>query len=155
VRRSHLFAPSAWISTKEGANMIRADLRSVAMAVLAALGLSGCAATNNGSEETVTLSSATSGGETGTATLTSTGTSATEVSLVTTGGSDTGVQSAAIYSGACGAGGTLFAELNNVQGEASVTTIATAFSSLTGSQYSIQVHSSTSIAVIEACGEIP
>jgi len=136
----------------------RKDLhvRHVCWATLlaAAAGLLGCAA-SSGSDDVVTLSAVASSGESGTATLTSLSSSTTQVAISVTGGTDTGVQSAVIRSGTCGSDGTLLAELNNLQGGSSVTTIDNELSSITGDTYSIDVQSSTNIDDIVACGEIP
>ena len=96
-----------------------------------------------------------SSGETGTAVLTDLGDSTTQITITTSGGNDTGAQSAVIRSGTCGVSGSLFEELNNIQSRQSVTTVSQALSSIKGGKYYIDVHSSTSVADIYACGNIP
>jgi hypothetical protein len=118
------------------------------------LALAGCTSTSSNSEVSVTLSAAGGSGESGTAVLTAISSSSTEVSITTTGGTDTGVQSAVIRAGQCGGTGTVLAELNNLQGEESVTTIPDELSSMRNDQYAIDVHSSTNIDDVVACGEI-
>jgi len=124
------------------------------MMAASAFGLLGCNATSS-SVETVTLSTVSGSGEAGTATLTSISTSSTQIAITISGGTDTGVQSAAMRSGTCGSDGTIFAQLNNLQGDSSVTTVDSELSSLTGDQYYIDVQSSTNVDVIVACGEVP
>lgn len=124
------------------------------MMATASFGLLGCTSTGS-SVDTVSLSAVSDSGETGTATLTSLGDSSTQITLTTTGGTDTGVQSAVMRSGSCGSDGTIFAQLNNLQGQSSVTTIDSELSSLTGDKYYIDVQSSTNVDTIEACGEVP
>jgi hypothetical protein len=116
----------------------------------------GCGLFGNSSSsaESVTLSAMMNSGETGTATLTDLGNGTTQIAITTTGGLDTGVQSAVMRTGTCGGNGALFAELNNIQGGQSITTLSNSLSSLTGGQYYIDVHSSTSIDDIVACGAI-
>ncbi len=120
------------------------------------LAASGCGlfgSSSNGSE-TVTLSSENSSTESGTAVLT--GLSAgTQVTITTTGSTDTGAQTAVIRTGSCGSDGALLEELNNVTSDESVTTVSESLSSLEGSKYYIDVHSSTDVTLVVACGEIP
>jgi hypothetical protein len=101
----------------------------------------------------ITLAAVNSSGETGTAVLSDLGNDKTQVSITTSGGTDTGAQSAVVRKGTCGSNGSLFEQLNNIQSRQSVTTLSHSLSSLKGSYY-IDVHSSTSVDVIVACGEI-
>jgi hypothetical protein len=102
----------------------------------------------------VSLGAQTSANETGTATLLDLGSSKTQIAITTSGGTDTGVQSVAIYSGTCSSGGTIYAVLNNLQASQSITTISTSLSSLTGGDYHIAVHSSTDVNTTVACGNL-
>lgn len=122
------------------------------------IALTGCGlfdSSSSGSATTATLDSTTDGGETGTATLTSLGSGSTQITITTAGGSDTGVQSAVMREGSCGSDGAIFALLNNVQGHASVTTLDSDLADLTGGKYYIDVHNSTSVNEVVACGSIP
>ncbi len=117
---------------------------------------SGCGLldTSSSSSSSATLSAQTDAGESGTTVLTSLSDDETQIT-VSVSGAGSNVQSVAMRSGTCGSNGDLFAELNNVQGGASVTTIDKAISSLTGGKYYIDVHSATDVTLVVACGEIP
>jgi hypothetical protein len=121
------------------------------------LAASGCGlfgGSSSGSSESATLSSENSSTETGTVVLT--GLSAgTQVTISTGGSTDTGAQSAVIRTGTCGSNGTVLEELNNVTNDESVTTVTESLSSLEGGKYYIDVHSSTDVTLIVACGTIP
>ncbi|MFT3771438.1 MAG: hypothetical protein QM820_38985 [Minicystis sp.] len=137
---------------------IRIGVTTRACVLGVAITLPGCALLgNSGSStaETATLDAVAPSTETGTATLTDTGTGTTQVAITTAGGDDTGVQSAVMRVGVCGSNGDVFAVLNNVQARASITTLAYDLASLTGGQYSIEVHSSTDVNTVVACGVVP
>lgn len=110
-----------------------------------------------GSGATVTLSMNAQGGsgESGTALLTDKGANSTQVDLTLTGGGDAGAQASHIHLGTCGSNGAIYQPLNNVQGGRSTTSVPFALSSLTGGRYYINVHRSTDLNVIMACGNIP
>jgi PBP1b-binding outer membrane lipoprotein LpoB len=129
----------------------------LACALVAALSLAGCSLFGNTSStaETATLDAVSPSTETATATLTDTGNGTTQVAITTAGGTDTGVQSAVMRSGTCGSSGDVFAVLNNVQARASITTLTDDLASLTGGKYCIEIHSSTDVNTVVACGEIP
>jgi hypothetical protein len=93
-------------------------------------------------------------GQSGTAVLTEKGDS-TQVVISTSGGADTGAQAAHIHTGMCGSNGPILYPLNNVQGGTSTTTISAKLSTLTGGKTYINVHSSTNVANIQSCGNIP
>jgi hypothetical protein len=128
-----------------------------ALVLFASLALGGCtSSTTNASDVTVALAAGSGSTETGTAVLTAITSTTTEVSISTTGGTDTGSQSAVIQSGPCGCTGTVttLAVLNNINDDASVTTISEELSSIRGDMYSINIHSSTNVDDVVACGEI-
>lgn len=118
--------------------------------------LAGCGAfgSSNSGVQVVTLAAVGTSGETGSTTLTDLGNSTTQVTVTTTGGTDTGVQTAVINTGACGTADTIYALLNNVQSGQSITTIMSPLSMLTGSKYSVAIHKSNDIYTVEACGVI-
>lgn len=118
----------------------------------------GCDALNGDTDTSVvsvSLAAIDSSGETGTATLTGLSDGTTQVAITTAGGNDTGVQSAVIRSGPCGTSGTLYAVLNNLQGRQSITTLPSTLATLSGSNYVIEVNSSTSVNDVVTCGAIP
>jgi hypothetical protein len=117
--------------------------------------LTGCVAAASDSAETADLTAVSPSTETATVTLTETGTSTTQIAIATAGGTDTGAQSAEILTGTCGSGGAVLALLNDVQNDESITTVAFALSSLTGSKYYINVNLSTDVDTVECCGAIP
>ena len=123
--------------------------------IVAGCGLFDSSSSSSDGVESVTLSAVNSSGETGTATLTDLGDSTTQVAITTTGGTDTGVQSTIVRTGTCGSSGAIYAQLNNIQSRQSITTLSYALSSLIGGKYYIDVHSSTSVGEIVACGSIP
>jgi len=127
-------------------------------ALVAALSVAGCSLFNNNTSstaETATLDAVPPSTETGTATLTDTGNGTTQVAITTAGGTDTGVQSAVVRIGTCGSNGDVFAVINNVQARASITTLSDDLASLSGGKYYIEIHSSTDVNTVVACGEIP
>jgi hypothetical protein len=109
---------------------------------------------SSGSSESATLTSQNSSTETGTVVLTGLS-SGTQITISTGGTTDTGAQSAVIRTGTCGSNGALFEELNNVTNDESVTTVSESISSLEGGKYYIDVHSSTDVTLVVACGAIP
>ncbi|APR83350.1 Hypothetical protein A7982_08699 [Minicystis rosea] len=120
--------------------------------------LAGCSLFDDSSSdtaETATLDAVPPSTETGTVTLTDTGSGTTQVAITTAGGDDTGAQSAVMRTGVCGSDGDVFAILNNVQARASITTIAYDLASLTGGKYYIDIHSSTDVTTVVACGQVP
>jgi hypothetical protein len=134
--------------TGQSARALRAGGLALAVALV------GCDTTSS-TAETATLDAVSPSTETGTATLTDTGSGSTQVAITTSGGTDTGVQSAVMRSGTCGSGGSVFAILNDVQSDASITTLAYDLSSLTGGKYYIDIHSSTDVNTVVACGDVP
>ena len=138
--------------TGQSARALRAGSLVLAVALV------GCSlfdGTSSSTAETATLDAVSPSTETGTATLTDTGSGSTQVAITTSDGTDTGVQSAVVRSGTCGSGGDVFAILNDVQSDASITTLAYDLSSLTGGKYYIDIHSSTDVNTVVACGDIP
>jgi hypothetical protein len=93
--------------------------------------------------------------ETGTATLTDTGGGSTQIAITTANGTDTGAQSAVVRTGTCGSNGAVFAILNNVQADESITSVPEDLSSLEGATYYIDISSSTDVDTVVCCGEIP
>jgi hypothetical protein len=131
------------------------------------LALGACGLGSSGNSETVALSAQTlastnmPSGEIGTATLTDMPNSTTQVTIMTSGGTDTGEQASEIQTGACGTTPeVVFALLNNVpEGNQEIgnisTVINTPLSMLTGGKYAIVIHNSADINVIQSCGTIP
>ncbi|MFO0578777.1 MAG: CHRD domain-containing protein [Polyangia bacterium] len=115
--------------------------------------LAGCG-DSGGSTIAVTMMAQMSSGQSGTAVLTDKGDS-TQVVITTSGGSDSGAQAAHIHTGVCGSNGPILYPLNNVQGGSSTTTVNAKLSTLTGGKTYINVHSSTNVANIQSCGNIP
>jgi uridine phosphorylase len=105
--------------------------------------------------ETATLAAVAPSTETGTATLTDTGSGMTQIAITTANVTDTGVQTAVMRTGTCGSNGAVFAILNNVQADESITTVPDDLSTLTGGKYYIDISLSTDVTNIVACGEIP
>jgi len=128
-------------------------LRTCLIAFALAGALTAC---NNepGASLTVNLDSQMASGQTGTAVLREVG-EQTEVSIITSGGSDTGPQQSHIHVGRCGSNGPILYPLNNIQGGVSTTTINAKLNTLTGAKNYINIHKSTNIADIQACGNIP
>jgi hypothetical protein len=132
------------------------EMKKAILAIVVATTGCGLFETDDGSDEveSVTLSAMNNSGQTGTAILTDLGNTTTQVAITTTGGTDTGVQSAVARTGSCGSNGAIYAQLNNIQGRQSITTLQQALSSLKGGKYYIDVHSSSSVDDIVSCGSI-
>lgn len=146
------------LSSRSRVRGAQPDRRAPLVCPLAAvLSLAGCSLFDNTSStaETATLAAVSPSTETGTATLTDTGTGTTQVAVTTAGGDDTGVQSAVMRAGTCGSEGDVFAVLNNVQARASITVLEDDLASFTGGKYYIEIHSSTDVGTVVACGEVP
>lgn len=146
------------VSSRSYLSSVRPSPRAPRAGLLVAtLSLAGCSLLQNTSStaETATLDAVSPSTETGTATLTDTGTGTTQIAITTVGGDDTGVQSATMRAGTCGSDGDVFAILNNVQARASITVLAEDLATLTGGKYYIEIHSSTDVNTVVACGEIP
>jgi len=128
------------------------------VSALAIVSLGGCSVldgTGSSTAETATLAAVAPSTETGTATLTDTGGGSTQIAITTANGTDTGVQSAVMRTGTCGSNGAVFAILNNVQADESITTVTGDLSTLTGMKYYIDISSSTDVTDVVSCGEIP
>lgn len=146
------------LSSSSSAARARLTARApLSCALVATLALAGCTLFDDttSAAETATLDAVPPSTETGTVTLTDTGDGTTQVAITTAGGTDTGVQSAVMRTGTCGSDGDIYAVLNNVQARASITTVAEDLESLTGGKYHIDIHSSTDVNTVVACGEIP
>lgn len=124
------------------------------LGMLLSLGLAACG-NNGGGSATAQLKTVGGSGESGSAVLTDEGNSRTQVVINVSGGNDPGQQSAHIHIGTCGSNGSIFAPLNSVQGGTSTSMVSYALSSLTGGRYYINIHKSTDINTIMACGNIP
>lgn len=131
--------------------MLRKSLLGIMMGLPLALAACG---DSGGSTIAVTMTAQMSSGQSGTAVLTDKGDS-TQIVITTSGGMDAGAQAAHIHTGTCGSNGPILYPLNNVQGGSSTTTLTTKLSTLTGGKAYINVHSSSNVANIQSCGNIP
>lgn len=120
---------------------------------IAAVALTACG-NSSGATVTIQMMAQMSSGQSGSAVLTDKG-QQTDVEIVTTGSTDTGMQASHIHTGVCGSNGAIFLPLNNVSNGHSLTTVNATLSSLTGGRYYINVHNSGNINNIQACGNIP
>jgi len=118
-----------------------------------ALALAGCGS-SAATTQTVTMGAIGGSGQSGTALLADNGNNTTSVTLATSGGTDAGSQAAHIHTGVCGSLGPIYAALTNVTNGTSVTQISFPLSGLTGGKYYINIHKSTDLATIQACGQI-
>lgn len=118
------------------------------------IALTGCGSSVNSSTQTVTMNAIGGSGQMGTAVLVDNGNGTTSVTVSTTGGTDSGAQPAHIHIGVCGANGMIHKGLTNLTNGASVSMVNVDLASLTGNKFYINIHKSSDLSVIQACGQI-